>query len=55
MARAYIDGEFVELTAEQIAAAVWAWWKNNSFTENAIAADEYKDMLNNGGEGKENA
>lgn len=38
-----------------VAAAVWAWWKNNSFTENAIAADEYKDMLNNGGEGKENA
>ena len=38
-----------------VAASVWAWWKNNSFTENAIAADEYKDMLNNGGEGKENA
>lgn len=38
-----------------VAATVWAWWKNNSFTANAIAADEYKDMLNNGGEGKENA
>lgn len=38
-----------------IGAAVWAWWKNNSFTENAIAADEYKDMLNNSGEGAENA
>lgn len=37
-----------------IGAAVWAWWKNNSFTENAITADEYKDMLNNGGEGAEN-
>ena len=24
-----------------IAAAVWAWWKNNSFTGPAIVADEY--------------
>ena len=23
-----------------IASAIWAWWKNNSFTKNAIAADE---------------
>lgn len=23
-----------------IAAAVWSWWKNNSFTTAAIAADE---------------
>ena len=22
-----------------IASAVWAWWKNNSFTKNAIEAD----------------
>lgn len=22
-----------------IVAAVWAWWKNNSFTKNAIEAD----------------
>lgn len=22
------------------AAAVWAWWKNNSFTQEAIRADE---------------
>lgn len=22
-----------------------AWWKNNSFTENAIKADEYQDEL----------
>lgn len=21
-------------------AAIWAWWKNNSFTKNAIKADE---------------
>lgn len=29
-----------------VAASVVAWWKNNSFTENAIKADEYKDKLN---------
>ena len=29
-----------------VAAAVWAWWKNNSFTENAIAADEYLEKKN---------
>lgn len=23
-----------------IGASVWAWWKNNSFTRNAIQADE---------------
>ena len=23
-----------------IGASVWAWWKNNSFTKNAIEADE---------------
>ena len=23
-----------------IAAAVWAWWKNNSFTQDALIADE---------------
>lgn len=22
-------------------AALWAWWKNNSFTESAIKADQY--------------
>ena len=26
--------------------SVVTWWKNNSFTENAIKADEYKDSLN---------
>ena len=24
-----------------IAASVWAWWKNNSVTKEAIEADEY--------------
>ena len=30
-----------------IVAAVWAWWKNNSFTKPAIKADEYLDLLRN--------
>lgn len=29
-----------------VGATLWAWWKNNSFTKNAIAADEYKNQLN---------
>ena len=29
-----------------IASSLWAWWKNNSFTQNAIEADKYKDRLN---------
>lgn len=24
-----------------VGASLWAWWKNNSFTQNAIIADEY--------------
>lgn len=28
-----------------IASGVVAWWKNNSFTLNAVAADEYKKTL----------
>lgn len=28
-----------------IGSSVWAWWKNNSFTEHAIKADEYLDRL----------
>ena len=28
-----------------IASALWAWWKNNSFTRHAILADEYLDKL----------
>ena len=26
-------------------ASMWAWWKNNSFTKEAIEADEYKEGL----------
>ena len=29
-----------------IGASVWAWWKNNSFTKNAIEADKVLDTLN---------
>ena len=32
-----------------VCATVWAWWKNNSFTKNAVAADAYKAQLDNGG------
>lgn len=28
-----------------VIAALWAWWKNNSFSEVAIKADEYKRKL----------
>lgn len=28
-----------------IAAALWSWWKNNSFTRAAIQADAVKDEL----------
>ena len=28
-----------------IVAAVWAWWKNNPFTEEAIKADSYLQEL----------
>ena len=31
-----------------IGAAVWAWWKNNSFTRHAVLADEYFKELNEG-------
>lgn len=31
--------EFVALAITGV-AALWAWWKNNSFTKNAIKADE---------------
>ena len=31
-----------------VGAAVWAWWKNNSFTANAIKADEVLAELKGG-------
>lgn len=32
-------------TGITVGAAIWAWWKNNSFTKEAIAADNYLDSL----------
>ncbi|MBP3446206.1 MAG: phage holin [Clostridia bacterium] len=29
-------------------ASIWAWWKNNSFSKNAIKADEFLKKLKNG-------
>ena len=31
-----------------IATSLWAWWKNNSFTKEAIEADEYLARLKGG-------
>lgn len=28
-----------------LCASMWAWWKNNSFTQPAIKADEYMEQL----------
>ena len=41
------DDQISELisTAITIGASVWAWWKNNSFTKNAIEADKVLDEL----------
>lgn len=30
------------------AAAIWAWWENNSFTKEALAADSYLKQLKKG-------
>lgn len=32
-------------TGLTVATAIWAWWENNSFTKNAIAADNYLESL----------
>lgn len=32
-------------TGMTVGAALWAWWKNNSFTKEAIAADNYLESL----------
>lgn len=42
-------GEVITLVFT-IGASLWAWWKNNSFTPEAIKADEYLAELKNGGE-----
>lgn len=39
--------QIVSLIATVI-TAVWAWWKNNSFTHAAIEGDKIKDMIKSG-------
>ena len=34
--------------AAAIITTIWTWWKNNSFTKEAIKADEYLEDLRNG-------
>ena len=34
--------------AAAIITTIWTWWKNNSFTKEAIKADEYLEELRNG-------
>lgn len=36
--------EFITL-AFTLGTTIWAWWKNNSFTEAALKADEYMNQL----------
>ncbi|MDF2605892.1 MAG: hypothetical protein K0S34_82 [Bacillales bacterium] len=33
-----------------VAATLWSWWKNNSFSKNAIQADNVLKILNEVGE-----
>lgn len=42
--------ETLVTVAITVAVAVWNWWKNNSFTKKAIAADAYMDGLKETGE-----
>ena len=35
-------------TLVTVAAAVWSWWKNNSITKSARAADEVKNAIKSG-------
>lgn len=40
--------QIISLTFTSV-ASVWSWWKNNSFTQSAIKADEYMEELKNNG------
>lgn len=39
----FTDEEFGQAVSMVLTAgaSLWAWWKNNSFTQNAIIVDEY--------------
>ena len=43
----FSEDEMYEIVSSiaTVAAAVWAWWENNSFTPAAIKADEEYDRL----------
>ena len=43
------DEQITELLslAFTIGTSLWAWWKNNSFTQEAIKADEYLESIRN--------
>jgi hypothetical protein len=41
----HYDNMLDETTSIMIGVALWNWWKNNSFTKKAIAADKYKETL----------
>lgn len=45
------DAQITELLSMvfTIGAALWAWWKNNSFTKAAIQADEVMKTIKAGG------
>jgi SPP1 family holin len=40
--------ETLVTTVITIGVAVWSWWKNNSFTQAALAGDELKDSIKRG-------
>lgn len=46
----FSDNEVYETVSFVCAAAasLWAWWKNNSFTQSAIKADEYLEEIKGG-------
>lgn len=46
----FADEQITELLSYlfTIAASLWAWWKNNSFTQHAIKADEVLARLKSG-------
>ena len=43
----FTDDEIYQAVSYIVLAVVtlWTWWKNNSFTQDAIAADIYLDIL----------
>ena len=42
------DNSDVRTKSLTVSAAVWSWWKNNSFTKAAQAADDVKSAIKSG-------